>query len=246
MDPYAEIAPFYDWEHDDFTDDVSFYLNVIQGGPVLDVGIGTGRIALAVANAGFEVVGVDVSDAMMALARKRLHGAQGVQLCRGPVAELDSRSRFSVALLSLNTLWHVTELNAQIEMLRAIGRRLIPGGLLVVDVSNPLTMADREGRGELRQRFRRVVDDRTVSAYSAAWDDEGEQILTLSLTYEETLSTGASRRTCAELELRYLYRFELELALGQAGLVLSHCYGSYDLQPYGSESPNLIVIAQPA
>jgi hypothetical protein len=51
------------------------------------------------------------------------------------------------------------------------------------------------------------------------------------------------RRSFADLELRYLYRFELEVVLRLADFVLRQCYGSYDLQPYGPTSPNLIVIA---
>jgi SAM-dependent methyltransferase len=243
MDPYADIARYYDWEHDEFDDDIAFYLNSISGGPVLEVGVGTGRIALPLARAGYEIWGVDPSDAMLTRARERLKGSAAVHLCLGFVDQLDPNLTFPFVVLALNTLWHLPDLEGQIGMLRSIERRLRPGGLLLVDLSNPLTMADRQSRGELRQRVRRSISGRTICALSAAWDNEAEQLLTLSLTYEETHVDGLTRRSFADLRLRYLYRFECELALRQAGLALRQCYGWYDLQPFTSSSPNLLMVA---
>jgi SAM-dependent methyltransferase len=243
MDPYAEIAPYYDWEHDEFRDDIEFYLNAIRDGPVLEVGVGTGRIALPLARAGHEVWGVDPSEAMMARARDRLAGIPRVHLRLGSVDQLDQAPRFGTTLLPLNTLWHAADLDDQIEMLQAVHRRMTTNGLLFVDLSNPLSMADRQSRGELRQRFRRSVDGCTITSYSSVWDDEADQVLTLALTYEESRAGVPVQRSFAELELRYLYRFELDAALRLAHFAVLQVYGSYDLQPYSSASPNLIVVA---
>jgi SAM-dependent methyltransferase len=246
MDPYADIAPYYDWEHDDFLEDVTFFLHVIREGPVLEIGVGTGRVAHPIALAGYDVWGVDTSEAMLSRARIRLRDVGGVHLIHGEVDHLVDTPNFRVVLLPLNTLWHVSTLDGQLRMLEAIHARMAIGGLLLVDLSNPLTLADRRSHGELSQRFRRKLDGKSISSYSSAWDNESEQILMLSLTYEEVPAHGPVRRSFAELELRYLYRFELELLLRLAGFSLRDCYGSYDLQPYSSLSPNLIAVAESA
>src|SRR5687767_2032444 len=71
-DPYAGIAEFYDLEHDDFRDDIPFYLNSIAvvGDPVLELGCGTGRLLRAIADAGFRVTGIDRSEPMLERARR--------------------------------------------------------------------------------------------------------------------------------------------------------------------------------
>jgi hypothetical protein len=68
--------------------------------------------------------------------------------------------------------------------------------------------------------------------------------LELDLLYDQLDAEGRVRRTNAHLELRYLYRYELELLLLHTGFRVRHLYGSYDLDPYTADSPNLIALAE--
>src|SRR5438874_377731 len=74
-DPYAALARFYDLDHAGFADDLDFWRNLARqiGGPVLEVGCGSGRVLLPLARAGFEVVGIDTSAPMLDRLKARLH-----------------------------------------------------------------------------------------------------------------------------------------------------------------------------
>lgn len=246
MDPYERIADFYDCEHADFGDDIRFYLHAMQPGSVLEIGTGTGRIARALGDAGYRVQGVDPSDAMLARARAGADPAAAVTFRRAALPELRLAERFNNAILSLNTLWHLTDPAAQLAALRAVRGALEPGGLAFLDFTNPLSMADRGADGLVRERFRGKCGEATLLVQSSAWDDEAEQLLTLRLTYDRVSEGGSVDRTLAELTLRYLYRSEVALMAVAAGLHVRAVFGSYDMSPYASDSSNLIVVAGPS
>lgn len=246
QNPYDAIAEYYDLEHDQFEDDIAFYLNVFQEGPILEVGAGTGRITAALARAGLDAWGVEPSGAMLERARIRVRDLPSAHLVHGTLGDLSDAPAFSAVLFGLNTLWHFIDTEDQLAALHGARARLRPTGLLVVDVSNPLALADRGGKGDLRVRFVAEYEGDAVTCWSAAWDDEAEQLLSLSLSYDRTDAGGCVRRVSASLELRYLYRRELEILLRAAGFRLLNLYGSYDLDPYDMNSRSILAIATPS
>lgn len=248
MDPYSEAtAAFYDAEHDGLQDDLRLYRNLVVQGPVLELGAGTGRITAALVADGHEVWAVERSPAMLARARRRLDSVPGVHLVPAGAEDLQTAGlnrHFRVALLPLNFLWHLPDSSGQLHVLQVVRRLLVPRGLLVVDLTNPLAMADRAAQGEVRQRFHTTTERGSLICTSATWDDQGEQTLAVDLIYDETDAAGQVHRTTAQVTFRYLYRFELELLLLGAGFELAQLYGSYDLDPYTAESSNLVAVAR--
>ena len=246
MADYDPVAAFYDLEHGDLREDADLYANLIREGPVLEIGAGTGRIVETLARSGLEVWGIDTSAAMLAVARAKLESRQQVHLVEGDIADLALDRTFAAAILALNTLWHAASLEAQLEMLRAIHSHLRDSGLLVVDMSNPLTMADKNACGEVRRVFHAPHGGGSVTRLTAAWDDPGEQILKLAVSYDVTNAEGQISRFETNLTLRYLYRSEAELLLQLSGFEVTHLYGSYDLEPFGAESPRIVIVARKA
>ncbi|MGI8827752.1 MAG: class I SAM-dependent methyltransferase [Chloroflexota bacterium] len=244
MDPYVNIAPFYDLEHSNFVDDIDFYLRHIHADPILEVGVGTGRVMVPLLQAGFEVWGVDTSAAMLAVARERVANFDQAHLIHGAVDDLPPGASFGTILLPLNLLWHLRDLQQQRRFLATTRDLLAPGATLLVDLSNPLTLADRGARGELRERLSHLSPDADVHGWSSCWDDEAEERLYLSLVFDEARDDGSLRRVSSKLELRYLYKGEVELLLWLTGFRVCSLYGSYDLQPFSSHSPNILVIAK--
>jgi len=244
MEPYDAIAAYYDLEHDGFDDDVELYRQMLYEGPILEVGAGTGRVAVPLAQEGIEVWGVDVSEAMLDRARERAGDAPALYLIHGDVRHLNLERRFRAAILPLNALWHLRDIDAQLEGLGAIARHLEPGARIIIDTSNPHTMDDRGASGSIRVRFHGNVSGDRVTGYSAAWDDEAQQMLTLDLWYDRLEPDGRVRRESARLELRYLYRHELELLMRLAGFQPEHVYGSYALDPYETVSERLLFTAR--
>lgn len=243
MDRYQEIAAYYDIEHDEIAEDIGFYLNILTGGPVLEVGAGTGRVMLPLIRGGLEVWGVDSSPAMLGRARTLLAGLPGAHLIETPIEQLNLGTRFRAAIFSLNSLWHLPSSGAQLDALAAVRRHLLPDSLLIIDLTNPLTMADRGANGEVRRRFERQLEGHTITGFSAATDDEGEQRLTLPLWYDDIGPEGLVCRASTTLHLRYLYRSELELLARLSGFAPRQLYGSYDLEPYTAQSQNIILLA---
>jgi SAM-dependent methyltransferase len=244
MSDYDPIAAFYDLEHESFREDTDLYLNLVQEGPVLEVGAGTGRIVRQLAGSGLEVWGVDSSAGMLARARTKLHALGNVHLVEGEITQISLGRQFAAAILGLNTLWHATTLEAQLDVLRAVHAHLRPAGVLILDMSNPLTMADRDAQGELRQVFRAPYLGGSVSRLTAAWDEPGEQILRLAVAYDTTSADGRVSRCETTLTLRYLYRFEAELLLRLGGFDVRNVYGSYDLAPFDAHSPRILIVAR--
>ncbi len=243
MDPYQNIVDFYDLEHDPFDEDASFYNNIVRDGPVLEVGCGTGRLLQKLAPSRLQLHGVDTSEAMLRAARNRLVDVPNVHLHLGSVESLRLPYSFKTVLVPLNVLWHITTLQGQIEALRAIRDHMKRDCLLVVDVSNPLNMVDRSGGREVRQRFAQETPNGFVQCFSTAEEWSEDQRLKIALWYDLTGQDQQVRRTRASLDLRYTYRFELELMIEMTGFVVGQVYGSYDLEPYSPSSSNIIVVA---
>jgi SAM-dependent methyltransferase len=243
MDSYERIAPFYDCEHQAFTEDIDFFVNALPEGPVLEIGSGTGRVAAALAAAGYRVTGIDPSSSMLERARQSYSGRPNLTFVQGSLPGLTFPSGFRSAILSLNTLWHLGEQRLQVKALRDARESLDSEGLLFVDLTNPLSMADRGADGTVRQRFRGPCENSLLTVSSAAWDDEAAQILRLELTYDRLEPAGAVARTTASLTLRYIYRAELELMLELAGFRVRDVFGSYEMDPYTQQSENILAVA---
>ena len=143
-DPYAEIAELYDLEHDEFRDDLPFYLHSITavGDPVLELGCGSGRLLRPIADAGFRVTGLDQSAPMLSRARGTLRGdkqKQRITLFEGSMDEAASApgGPFGVVIFSLNGLLHLVTPEEQRAAVSSARQAMDPRGQLLIDVLNP-------------------------------------------------------------------------------------------------------------
>ena len=121
--------------------DIAFYLDCAErfGSPVLELGVGTGRVARALADAGHDVVGLDRSKAMLDAARKKCETQTGnVDLIETDITAFRLDRTFPLALVPFSTFQHLTTPDQQRDCLTAVHRHLIPGGHLVLDVFDPV------------------------------------------------------------------------------------------------------------
>src|SRR5690348_357274 len=151
MSAYDAIARIYDPWSRSVVEDVPFYVHeaVRAGGPVLELGVGTGRIAVPIAAAGVEVVGVDLSEGMLEVARERaaLAGVT-LDLRRGDMREPPVDGAFPLVAIPFRSLLHMETDADRRAVLRAVTRLLDPGGRFVFDVFAPAAddIADTHGR----------------------------------------------------------------------------------------------------
>ena len=252
FDPYAAIAEFYDLEHDEFDDDLVFYVNLATmfGGPVLELACGTGRILAPLLDAGLKTTGIDSSAAMLDRARTRLATKRrlaGTTLVQGVMTAADRApgGPFGVAILGINSLMHAVTSTEQRSVLTSTHSVLRPGGRLLLDLVNPASSAFNapdlqvlhEGEWKTRAGVR-------VDKFSSRRLNLVTQEIEVTLWYDLTADAGDLRRIHSGFTQRFVHASELELMLELAGFRDWTLYGGYELEPFSEESDRIVVSAE--
>ena len=247
-DPYAIDAAYYDAIHGEGGDDLDFWLPFAaeHGGPILEVGAGTGRVALPLARAGHAVTALDPSPAMLAIARERA-AAEGLALTflEGglPNAPLPPAA-FTTVILPNDVFLACSAPGEQIAALRAAAAALAPHGRLALDVAGPAHWLDPEGNGEPLLAFSGDLDGESFSVWHTCEDDLDAQTRGLRIRYELTGADGQVRGTESEHVLRYVTCAEVTEFLETAGLRVLDTWGDYSLGALTNGSERLIVTAE--
>ncbi len=250
-DPYTDLARYYDAENADLVEDLPAYATLVErfGGPVLDLGCGTGRVTFYLAQHKTYVVGVDISQDMITRARERAtrqkFPAGRVNWLRANVTELSLNMDFGLAIFAYHGFMHLLEPDQQIAALERIGAHLKPGGGVAIDLPNPIEIfrASDVAALVLERTFHDPQSGQTVMQQSLASVDRATQILELIWVYDRIGDNGLVHRDIIPLKLRYTTAQEIKLLLRCAGLQLEGLYGNYDFEPYREDSPHLFVIA---
>lgn len=248
-DPYAVDAAFYDAIHGDFREDVGLWLSFAgrTDRPVLEVGCGTGRIAIELALAGHRVTGMDPSAAMLEVARNKAAAAGAkVSFMEGLVLEANlEREHYGLVLVPLDVFLYCNDGEDQRAMLEALRDAMTFNGQLVLDLPGPALWLDPDSNAVQVLAHTGETDDGVAfDCWHLHDDDLSTQTRMLRVTYETVDLDGLVRRRVSEHYLRYVYRFEIEYLLHLAGLVLVDVYGDYDLGPLTNDSERMIVVAR--
>jgi SAM-dependent methyltransferase len=211
---YDRIARLYDPWSASVVEDVGFYVDEARrsGGPVVELGVGTGRIAIPIALAGFEVIGVDTSRGMLEVARERaeLAGAS-VDLRFGDLRDPPVDGTFPLVLCPFRSLLHMQTDRDRRGALRAVRGLLEPGGRFVFDVFVPGAEDIAETHGRWLEREPGIYE-------RAEWDD-----------VHRTLILGVRGEGMeAELSLAWLTVPEWRALLGEEGFAVDGLYGWFD------------------
>lgn len=255
MDTYAEIAEFYD-HVTLYRDrpDVPFFVEAAResGGPVLEIGCGTGRVLIPTARAGIDIVGLDASPAMLDICRRELarepESVRGrVDLVEADMRTFDISRRFTLVTLPFRPFQHLITVEDQLACLDAIRRHLTSGGRLILDLFNPSLEALTQPTGieSAPDSEYDMPDGRhVVRRFKIVSRDRANQVNYVELIYEVTHPDGRAERVVHEFGMRYLFRFEAEHLLSRAGFSVQQVYSGYDKKPFGSAYPgDLILVA---
>jgi SAM-dependent methyltransferase len=251
MNDYTPFAELYDLFYDDFEDDLEMYRGFAErtGDPILEVGSGTGRVALALAEEGHAVVGVELAEALRAVAQHKTDRAQltdQVTLVAGDMRRFKIDQHFGLIIVPLNTFLHNLTLDDQLATLACCKKHLRPGGLLVLDCFNP-DPAHAADDGRLIVQ-RRVIDRETgqpAVLLLARLTDWNNQLQEITYFIDRIDRNGTVRRVILPTTYRFIFRHELRLLLKTGGFDLKDEYGSYELDPVEAGSDKLIVVATP-
>jgi SAM-dependent methyltransferase len=245
-DPFAVIADYYDLDLGGFQEDVPLYDNLARRTemPVLELGTGTGRVAIPLAKNGHTVVGIDSSEAMLTVARRNAgRRRNNLQFILAEMTAFSFDASFGLVFCALGGFLHLDSQAKQIQTLERVRDHLAASGLFTLDLPNPEAVEWEPGCRELILEWTRERQDGTmVSKFVSTQADRARQVQRITHIYEEWHNAG-SRRRQALFELRHVHRFEMELLLRHTGWKIEGVYGSYDLEPYDSDSPRMIFVA---
>jgi SAM-dependent methyltransferase len=252
MNNYDSFAEVYDLFYADLEDDLAMYLGFAErtGGPILEIGSGTGRVSIALAEAGHTVVGLEPSTAMRSIAQAKIAEAQltdRVTLVAGDMRRFKIDQHFGLVIAPINTFLHNLTFDDQLATLSSIKKHLRPGGLLVLDCFNPDPAHAADDRRLILQR--NVIDPDTQQS-AQLWlersTDWGQQLQEITYFADQVDAQGRMRRATLATKFRFIFRHEMQLLLKLGGFDLKDLYGSYHLDPFESDSEKLIVVATPA
>ncbi|HJT57912.1 MAG TPA: class I SAM-dependent methyltransferase [Ktedonobacteraceae bacterium] len=250
MNDYDEIAAFYDIEHQHFAEDLDVYLNFaeLSGNPVLELACGSGRVLLPLAEAGFEVTGVDSSAKMLSLAEQRLRLAGMANRCKlvqQDICSLQLNQKFRLAFIALGSFAHVITRKEQQQALRAIRNSLVTGGQFILDISNADARYMEHLSGQvLHQGTWQEENGAFVSHFVSPASSTKQHLLELTHFYDVHKQDEAVRRTISKTQLYLFECAEMELLLEQAGFVVKDVYGDFHLGAFELESPRMLFLAE--
>ena len=216
--PYDPIAELYDPWSTSVVEDVSFYLEEARrsGGPVVELGVGTGRIAVPLAADGIRVIGVDSSRGMLDVcARRAALAGVDVDLRIGDLRDPPVRERVPLVICPFRSLLHMHTDRDRRKVLRAVSKLLRPGGRFVFDVFTP-------GAEDIAQTHDRWLEREPGIFELARWD-ETARTLTLTVRGRDGETTMA---------LAWLSQAEWRALLEDSGFAVEECYGWFDRTPF--------------
>jgi SAM-dependent methyltransferase len=242
---YDPLADLYDVEYPHHYD-VPFWLSLAdrEGDPIVEWGAGTGRLAVPLAEAGFEVTGVELSGRMVERGREKSEAVQWVQ---GDMRSARLGRRFGLAVCAFNSFLCLSSVNDALAFLRNAREQLEPGGLLGIEVSafSPGELVDPPGGPRLQHDFTRELPEGRLERFSFSRYDAATQLFSMRLFYELYGASGElENRRAHDLTIRVTGCDELGLMLRLAGFEVEAVYGGFEGEPFSAESDHLIVLAR--
>ena len=202
---------------------VEFLAGLASGGPALELGIGTGRIAVPLAKRGIRVHGIDLSEAMVSQLRRK-PGADRIGVTIGDFARATVEERFSVAYLVFNTIMNLTSQDEQVACFRNVAAHLRPGGCFVIEVGIP--------------DLQRLPPGETVRAFTVTPErlgfDEYEIATQGLISHHYWIEDGKLEVFAAPF--RYVWPAELDLMARLAGMSLRERWSGWNREPFTSDS----------
>jgi SAM-dependent methyltransferase len=250
-EPYPDfVARFYDLVYAEMRDGVDndYYLRKMEeaDGPVLEIGVGTGRLFSRALERGVDAYGIDLSPVMIARCQEKLPANKRERVWVDDAVRLQSDRRFALVVAPFRVLSHVESPDDQRRLLDAVHGALRPGGGLIFDVYVPNLKllleglpetTDFEGEHAPGLKLRRIV------ASSRADLSRQTNHVRMSFIWDEG---AGEHRGDWEFDMRFFFRFELEHLVARSRLDLEAIHGDFDEGPLTADSREYVVVCRRA
>jgi len=240
-------AELYDIDYSDYdTGDKEFYVveAVKCGKPMLELACGTGRITIPTAVAGVEVIGIDISEDMLAIARQKVSEldpdvAARITLLQGDMRDFQLDRKFDLITIPFRAFICLTSADDQKAALRNVHRHLNPGGKLILNFFDPdlrevLDQSERfRNVQKLMNRFTHPVTGNRVKEWST-WDyNITEQLIEEVRNFiEYAADDSIVKSTFFSFKLRYIFRWEMHHLFELCGFKVEELYGDFNRGPF--------------
>lgn len=256
-DDYAFIADLYDfvpgYAH---RGDVDFYLDYCRSadGKILELGCGTGRVLIPIAESGCQITGLDFSEHMLNKCRQKLQikseeVQNRVRLVQGSITDFDLNDTFSMTIIPFRPFQHLVEVADQIACLRQIHKHLKDNGRLVFDLFqvDPRKMFGSMFTEEESEDFSWVDlhDGKKLKrAHRISAKHWSQQYNDVELIYYVSNPDGKIDRLVQAFPFRYFFRYEVLHLLERCGFRIIELYGNFDKSKLIDDSPEMIFVAE--
>ena len=252
-----DASLYFDGRHYDsrlskFTKDISFWIQAAKewGGPILELGCGTGRVVVPLSREGFQVTGVDLSESMLREARRKSREEElQIEWIKADMRDFDLGRKYRLIILPANTICHLLSREDLEACLHQVREHLQEDGRFLIDVFNPsLSVLVRDpsqkyphsdypapGREASRRDEGRIVVTEN-NAY-----DSASQINTVKLFYH---LPGRKDEFIEELKMRIYFPQELDALLRYNGLVVEAKWGDYERRPFSRTAKRQLIVCR--
>jgi SAM-dependent methyltransferase len=235
--------------------DLDFYLDYARAaeGKILELGCGTGRLLIPIAAAGCEIVGLDLSEHMLAKCREKLQDQpeevqERARIVQGDMTCFDLGETFGLITVPFRAFQHLISLDEQMACLRCVNRHLTMGGKLILDlfqvnlryVTDPASAEEREDFAGVRLSGGRTL--RRTHRLAAL--HRAEQVNDVEIIHYVTYPDGHTERLVQVFPFRYFFRYEVEHLLARCGFSVAELFGNFDRSPLQDNSPEMIFVAE--
>jgi ubiquinone/menaquinone biosynthesis C-methylase UbiE len=249
---YNSLARYYDVEYRAKDDDIDFYLDAARkyGSPILEIGIGTGRMAIPLVKRGHCITGIDNSIEMLKVLKSKLEKSPvkaqyNIQYILADMRQFSLNRRFTLCIIPFRAFLHNLSMRDQLLTLHQIHRHLEQGGKLVLDIFVPIysVIASKKWQDTVEYPAS-PKSQKSITVTSEITHDPVHQILTIKNDYRATLQKKSPPVARGGYVYRYIFRYEMELLLRCAGFQLLDIYGDFEGSPYSFDSGNMVVVAE--
>ncbi|MDA1280465.1 MAG: class I SAM-dependent methyltransferase [Chloroflexi bacterium] len=232
--------------------DISFYHGLCKasGGPVLEIGVGTGRITLPLAQQGMEIVGIDLNEPMLKVAQQRalevapLSGS--LKLIQADMRNFDLKRQFPVVIIPARTLLLATTEDDQFHTLCCAAQHLEPGGTMAFNLfyPDPEMLADDPDEEFLLEVVEKPNGGRYVLTAKNHFDTITQINNGVQIAEELDAHGELVRRQELDVTVRYLHPEQVLALCGRAGLKIIEMWGDFEGAELTDESDEIVVVAR--
>lgn len=249
-------ALVYDQVVSDWPAELDFYLDfareiIARGGNILEIACGTGRVTLPIARAGAIITGLDLSPAMLKVAREKSAGLENLRWVQASMRNFDLAEQFDLILSPGHSFQNMVTAAEQVECLETIKRHLAPGGSLILHIDHQDIAWLADVGGDMAGVFKPAADV-TIStgqrfrSYLSWSYERSTQTATADKFYEELNAAGEVLRRIERgpIHLHCVFRTEMEHLLARAGFEIVALYGDFERHPLQNTSSEMLWVVK--